>query len=440
MRVNGFERPFHPLQVLSWVVSGADVLTYSVVGLPLIEPAGALAIVAACYGASVVVLVVAAAKATGCDPTDPRVRRLQDTAELEGEESDDLPYCPICDVPVEVRSKHCRTCNKCVDVFDHHCMWLNNCVGRANYRSFFVTVVAVAAMTGILLGTCVYIILDYIMDEEAFEERARGVFPGAPRQLLLGIVGALTVVNLPLFVLDLQLVLLHAFLMSQQLTTYEYIMNKQEQMEGRDEGKSMKSQSTVSKANAARRRLKQKIRTLPRCMDWIVFSRCGQKRKKRQARDVRQISAMEDPSAEKLPPEPEEAPLPEAASEPEAQSHGTPEQPEAPEPEEEGRCEDPPPRAMAELLDSFFEEDDRDPARAPAGGAEDMLWHVEADVPSVPSSASLGGKSAGVLPQHRQRAKNCEEGDGSRHGCSAYSGIALMWRFILGLGRTSLPS
>jgi len=65
-----------------------------------------------------------------------------------------MPFCTMCDVPVFSRSKHCRACSKCVDVFDHHCMWLNNCVGGQNYRAFFVTVSAVAAMIGIIEACC----------------------------------------------------------------------------------------------------------------------------------------------------------------------------------------------------------------------------------------------------------------------------------------------
>lgn len=405
VRTNGFGRPFHPLQVLSWVVSALDVAVYSFVGLPLLEPDAVMFFVALCYAASVIVLVIAAAKATGCDPIDPRVPRAQ---ELEGEDSDDLPFCPICDVVVEVRSKHCRTCNKCIDVFDHHCMWLNNCIGRANYRAFFVTVCSVAVMTGILLATCVYVLCTYFADEDKFVQRAQSIvlFRSSPRELLLGLTIVLVIVNLPLFLLDLQLVLLHLFLMSQNLTTFEYIVNKQERSEAREDGKDLNT-GKLGKSSVARARiLSRNIRTLPRCMDWIVFCRCGQRKKRRQ-HGISKISVEE--SAPTVLPEPEDVPGSQAHSHSHSGGGGFP-QLDTPQFEEEDSCVD---RAK-----------DRDLSV----GDSPQLGEVAIGTPNP-------GKPTGVLPQQRQA--NAEK-DGS--GCSAYSGIAVMWRFILGLGRTSLAT
>jgi len=401
MRVNGFGRPFHPLQVVSWVVFTMDVLVYAIVGLPLVEPLGAVAVVALVYGASVIIVVFATARATGCDPIDPRVRQAQGTPEREPEEIDDLPYCPICDVPVEPRSKHCRTCNKCVDVFDHHCMWLNNCIGRANYRAFFAAVLSVAVMTGVLLGTCAYLLADYIVDEEAFERRAQAValFRTSPRQALLALIITLTFVNTPLFLLDTQLVVLHIFLMSQQLTTYEYIMNKQDRADQHEEG-AVNGEAGKSGSSG------KKKRTLPRCMDWIVFCRWGQRRRRRQSRDIRQISALEE-TTPAAPPEPEEAPAAEAVPEARATGTGTP---EVFGPEEEGHCEAAPAQDMCVV------------------SASETMPH------ELAQSQGPGGKPSGVIPEHRQKPPEGNQSSGG-HGCSAYSGIAVTWCAIIGLAR-----
>lgn len=265
VRTNGFERPFHPLQVLSWVVFGTDVLVYIVSCLPLVETAGAKALVALSFAVSVVVLVVATVKATSCDPADPHVR-CQD-GDIPGD-LETMPYCTICNVPVFPRSKHCRACNKCVSVFDHHCMWLNNCIGSANYRAFFVTVSAVAVMIGIVLSTCLYLLIDYFVNDN-FPDRVNSIviYRSFPEEFFLGLFILMVFVNAPLFLLDMQLVLLHIFLCSQDLTTYEYIMNKRE--------------ITLSGVGGAKaKNLSHRIKTLPHCMDWIVFSRCGQKRRK----------------------------------------------------------------------------------------------------------------------------------------------------------------
>uniref|UniRef100_A0A7S4SJ79 Palmitoyltransferase n=1 Tax=Alexandrium monilatum TaxID=311494 RepID=A0A7S4SJ79_9DINO len=409
VRTNGFGWPFHPLQVVSWVVSGLDVLVYSFMGLPLLEPDPLMIALALCYAASVIVLVVGFAKATGCNPMDPRVKLAQQGPELELEESDDLPFCPICEVTVEVRSKHCRSCNKCIDVFDHHCMWLNNCIGRANYRAFFVTVCSVAVMTGILLSTCAYVLTTYVVDEEKFVQRAEAIvfLRSSPRELLLGVTIMLVVLNAPLFLLDVQLVLLHLFLMSQNLTTFEYIVNKQERLEARAEGRDF-GEGKMKNASRARI-LSRRIRTLPRCMDWIVFCRCGQRRKTRQTGTI--TKKVEDDGSIPAKIGPEGVNVPEDQRRNSLDSGGFAESDTA-EPEEERSCSD-------DVAKDF------------------ELCSVDSQQPCEAAFGSPNlGKPTGVMPQQRQATP--ERGEGS--GCSVYSGIAVMWRFILGLGRTSLAT
>jgi len=279
VRTHGFQRPFHPLQVLSWVVFGTDCFVYVVFALPLVETVGAKVVVALFYVVSVIVLVVATAKATSCDPADPHVRSQE--AANKAEDADTMPYCTMCNVPVHPRSKHCRACNKCVSTFDHHCMWLNNCIGADNYRSFFVTILSVAVMIGIILGTCLYLLIDYFANEDGLNERidSSSLHKHFPREFYLGLLIVLIAVNGPLYLLDMQLVLLHTFLSSQNMTTFEYIMNK----------RSVEN-------DQARDALVRRFRTLPDCMDWIVFSRCGQKRRKKQG-DIERVDGMEAPAA-----------------------------------------------------------------------------------------------------------------------------------------------
>jgi len=187
-------------------------------------------------------------------------------------------------------------------------MWLNNCIGQRNYRAFIVCICAVAVMTGIVLGTCVYLIKEYFEDEGVLEPRFEegSLCPGMPTEVVLSILIGISVVNLPLLTLDMQLVILHAFLAHQNLTTYEYIMNKcsDEAEEGEDapshiapgkpaasseaSGGASSSDTPAPAADAAPagvpvprrgwRRLKG-MKTLPRCMDWIVFVRCGRSRR-----------------------------------------------------------------------------------------------------------------------------------------------------------------
>lgn len=289
MRSHGFSPPFHPLQVVSWFVFGGDVVIFAIVGLPQVETVGGKIVASILYLASVTALVAATFKATACNPVDPHVLVQEDIDPTEAD-LDNWPYCSMCDCHVNAKSKHCRICNKCVDVFDHHCMWLNNCIGRHNYKSFIVTISSVAVMIGIVLVVCIYLIIDYFTDEVSFQQRMAlmRIFSNAPQEVLLGLLLTLVIVNLPLFFLDMQLVLLHAFLSSQQLTTYEYIMNKRSQGQAEE-----RSASESSDANAPPEP-RRKPMVLPRCMDWIVFCRCGQRRKNKDS-----IQPIEAPPPDK---------------------------------------------------------------------------------------------------------------------------------------------
>lgn len=256
VRVHGFRWPLHPLQVLSWVVFGGDVLVYLIICIPMIETVAAQVVVTSCFVISVIFLVVSTFIATKCDPMDPYV--LRDESLFKEEELDELPYCGLCATTVQARSKHCRVCKKCVDCFDHHCMWLNNCIGGDNYRAFFVSISSVAVMIGIVLGTILYQIID-LATNEGFVLRleASVIHQDLTKEAFLVILIVMSLVNVPLWVLDMQLVFLHTYLVHQNLTTYEYITNKREDSgEGRFKG-------------------------LPGWMDWIVFSRCGRRRKKK---------------------------------------------------------------------------------------------------------------------------------------------------------------
>lgn len=290
VRTNGFHSPLHPLQVLSWVVVGSDVLLFAIIGIPLIESVILKALVSVCFGASVVILVLAAYQATSCDPADPHIRRQDHGVQVNKDEDESLPYCVQCDAAVFARSKHCRACNKCVREFDHHCMWVNNCVGAQNYRAFATCIGAVAVMTFNILAISIYLIIDYFANDEEFEMRWHDhfFFKDVTKEVALVPFILLTVVNLPFFVLDMQLVILHMFLTWQNVTTYEYIMNKRnasEEASYKEEGK--------GDAEG-----KRKVRTLPKCMDWILFCK---KRRRRKEKESQKASAEKTASDSETP-------------------------------------------------------------------------------------------------------------------------------------------
>lgn len=261
IRKNGFQSPLHTLQLTSWVVVGLDALLFAIIGIPLIEADVLQLLSSAIFGLSVLVLVLCAYQATTRDPADPHIRRLDQGMQVNKDDDESLPYCVSCDSPVFARSKHCRACNKCVRDFDHHCMWFNNCVGASNYRMFAACIGAVAVMTFNILCVCAYLLVEYFSHEEEFEIRWHDhfFFADVTKEVALIPLFFLALVNLPFFFLDMQLVLLHMFLSWNNVTTYEYIMNKRNAAEERE----------YNQANGIAP--KGGIRTLPRCLDWIVF-------------------------------------------------------------------------------------------------------------------------------------------------------------------------
>eukprot|EP00929_Paragymnodinium_shiwhaense_P077173 TRINITY_DN39727_c0_g1_i1.p1 TRINITY_DN39727_c0_g1~~TRINITY_DN39727_c0_g1_i1.p1 ORF type:complete len:411 (-),score=75.33 TRINITY_DN39727_c0_g1_i1:137-1369(-) len=279
MRTNGFQRPFHVLQVTSWIVFSVDAAVFSAVGFPLLRGGEAVqAVVGIVYFISIISLIVAAVFATKCNPQDPHLKRRGSKEDpFTREELDELPYCEDCDCPVFPRSKHCRACDKCVHVFDHHCKWLNNCIGQYNYHWFAQAVISVAVMTGIVLLGSLSILIEFFVDDALLETRlilAGGGYSDTPKEAVVAILAVLVVVNMPLCLLDLQLVFFHAFLTSQHLTTFEYIMNKRELEEERE------AQAQAEGVS------KRRIQALPKCMDWIVY-----KAKKRTPKEAPSVCA-----------------------------------------------------------------------------------------------------------------------------------------------------
>jgi hypothetical protein len=80
----------------------------------------------------------------------------------------------------------------------------------------------------------------------------------------------------------MQLVVLHTFLMSQDMTTYEYIMHKRDAQDLRE----LEAEAAKYGAEGARRskrRINPLIQRMMGCVDWIVFCRCGRRRRRKPA-------------------------------------------------------------------------------------------------------------------------------------------------------------
>jgi len=106
--------------------------------------------------------------------------------------------------------------------------------------------------------------------------------------------GFLLLVNIPFFILDLQLIVLHIYLRWQGYTTYEYVMiksniisrqdvknNKKEANGCVDNVKTEQAEADVVTLKTGRKvRIRRGFRVLPQCFDWFLFkkkSRCPEK-------------------------------------------------------------------------------------------------------------------------------------------------------------------
>jgi palmitoyltransferase len=225
-RRNGFAKPKHPQQLASWCFFGTDVVCCYLFLIPFVEPLPFQLASALFYGLCAVGTVGFTWVATGCDPSDSN---LQDTWRPEVDVGE-LVWCNgfmgACESRVFAASKHCRLCNKCVERFDHHCKWLNNCIGRHNYKAFLGSIGSVFFLTGFQNVLCLLIMV----------QTFTGGVPGGPavpefhasmiEPVVYGVCIAMLVLNIPLCVLDGQLIVLHSFLSYRGLTTFEYIIYK----------------------------------------------------------------------------------------------------------------------------------------------------------------------------------------------------------------------
>mmetsp|Transcript_15535 Transcript_15535/g.48604 ORF Transcript_15535/g.48604 Transcript_15535/m.48604 type:complete len:317 (-) Transcript_15535:353-1303(-) len=243
VRTNGFDRPFHPLQVFTWALFPCLLFGYYGVVMPLLS--GPLRIASAVgYTAIALVTFFSAWITSAIEPKDPHVspeeasrgtceflalgprERSHRSAEDAAAET---IRCYLCESRVYASSKHCRFCDKCVLRFDHHCKWLNTCVGQKNYPYFVCVIVSTWCFSSLQLALTLYALVDL-----ALQSRRTAIDAAATRHPILArkrdvtVAAALwTALLVPLVALVGQLVLFHVMLISQGLTTYEYILNEQ---------------------------------------------------------------------------------------------------------------------------------------------------------------------------------------------------------------------
>ncbi|KAJ0408935.1 hypothetical protein P43SY_002814 [Pythium insidiosum] len=202
MRKNGWEKPFHGLQIVTWIFFPTLMGMFFAFYTPLLE-ASTSYIVSIAYGVLCLVVVFAVIRCTGTDPSDDSVLGAGMDLPQRSNVSEDRVYCNVCLQYVQKQSRHCRLCDKCVDVFDHHCKWLNNCVGKKNYSYFLTSVVGSTVLLSLQIAFGIAIFAQSYSDPDVIKKRS-------------------------------QLAFFHFQLCIEDITTYDYIVRKRKQKLQRD--------------------------------------------------------------------------------------------------------------------------------------------------------------------------------------------------------------
>nr|XP_039264686.1 palmitoyltransferase ZDHHC11-like [Styela clava]XP_039264687.1 palmitoyltransferase ZDHHC11-like [Styela clava] len=227
VRINGWTRPIHYLQVIAWVVLFLFSLVYfGVVAIAVVTPWKPAAYV--CVGILLLLHVAAHLAATTKNPGDENARaqikqnhQMPDFDRSKHEHVIENEYCNLCETYVNKESKHCRACNKCVKHFDHHCLWLNNCVGQRNYRYFFTTISTAFLGSLVIVIVSLFVFINSLMEFQYLDPNVWWKSVSPP--LFQAFIGVLIVLCIICCALLGQLFFFHLLLIRRGITTYDYI-------------------------------------------------------------------------------------------------------------------------------------------------------------------------------------------------------------------------
>ncbi|XP_054577304.1 probable palmitoyltransferase ZDHHC11B [Eptesicus fuscus] len=242
-RVNGWSKPLHRYQAVSWAMFVTLALAMFGIFIPML-PGMWKYIVYGVSGGMLLFHVIVYLVCVSIDPGEDNVRR-----KIYGEPLpvfdrskqhhviEDL-YCCLCGVTVSEKAKHCRACNKCIAGFDHHCKWLNNCIGSRNYGWFFSSLASASAWLLCVVSVLLYIVIQYQVDPLVLRTDPQYKDIKSQNTWLLFLPYFHVEAKTPVFViiavlvlvLDLisllligQLFIFHLYLMSKGMSTYNYL-------------------------------------------------------------------------------------------------------------------------------------------------------------------------------------------------------------------------
>ncbi|XP_051575303.1 palmitoyltransferase ZDHHC11 [Myxocyprinus asiaticus] len=259
-RVNGWSSPLHVFQLIAWLMYSFMAIVGFGIYIPLLPSPWKFAAYGL-IGIAFVLHLFTHVAAVTIDPADLNVRTRKDYSSpmpvfdnTKHQHVINNLHCSLCEVDVGPKAKHCSNCNKCIADFDHHCKWLNNCVGRRNYWLFFITISS--AVCGIFLLTLVvlFVFIEHHVNPAVLRtapqfQTVRGngtwlVFlPAAPLETssisLLVLAFISIMLGLACLLLLCHLLCFHIYLLSEGISTYEYIIRKRQSLNPKEKEQSV---------------------------------------------------------------------------------------------------------------------------------------------------------------------------------------------------------
>lgn len=256
-RSNGLQRPYHWLQIATWILEPIVLIHYYYFLRPLLWPHIAVQVIITFffrylsiylykyiliniliimkfnYSLAALFGLIYGYYTCSTDPADDAVL----SNARVNRNADDSLYCYLCELNVHNTSRHCRFCDKCVKGFDHHCKWLNTCVGCKNYKYFLGVVASVSVQTTFSLALSLAFLIEayafpnYFWDVRVPTDVITIDFEGVRAILIVSVI-----ILVPLVALIYQLAsfhcvliyegIIHVFIYNHSFITFNIIINR----------------------------------------------------------------------------------------------------------------------------------------------------------------------------------------------------------------------
>ena len=140
-------------------------------------------------------------------------------------------FCSICSCAVNSSSKHCIRCGRCTYGFDHHCKWVNNCIGAKNYHSFILLIITVELYHAFLASNYIFFLdMLFNISSSKLNGYSNGNIAIYYSTIVLLIISVCFCGIIIIF--DGYLLCFHMYISIKGITTYQFIVNKTNKIEG----------------------------------------------------------------------------------------------------------------------------------------------------------------------------------------------------------------